>query len=308
MWPQGKCFLCDSTCTTTHPINEDIDFYNCPNCGEFGVTRQASFNLTENKYRFSSIIKERHLKGLGKLIINTSLDGNIDGIQRLKIESIAHEFPRTASEIIDRVLLNLGNSVEHPSDKIKIDEYSRALLFSRNTSDIHYFLQQLSDLDYIPRVGSIPTEIAIQAKGWDRIAKLNSTVGILNQVFVAMWFDHSTDIFYDNGIKPAVEHDGITRCMRIDKSEHNNKICDQIIAEIRKCKYLIADFTGNRGGVYYEAGYAMGLGKPVIWTVQNDHLKDVHFDTRQYNHICYQDETDLFEKLKNRIEATIPNS
>jgi len=29
----------------------------------------------------------------------------------------------------------------------------------------------------------------------------------------------------------------------------------------------------------------MGLGRQVIWTCRDDDLKNVHFDTRQYNHI-----------------------
>ena len=40
--------------------------------------------------------------------------------------------------------------------------------------------------------------------------------------------------------------------------------------QIRKSKFLIADFTGQRGGVYYEAGFAYGLGLPVIWTCRKD--------------------------------------
>lgn len=92
----------------------------------------------------------------------------------------------------------------------------------------------------------------------------------------------------------------------MDLKEHNQKICDAIIAEIRKSRFLVADFTGHRGGVYFEAGYALGLGIPVIWTCREDDLEKTHFDTRQYNHVVWKDEKDLFEKLKRRIEATVP--
>jgi len=227
----------------------------------------------------------------------------------MTIDSLSSLFPKNASEYTDRILLNLGNSVEYPSDKIKIDENnSRALLFSRNARDIFYFLKQLAQLGFTSKVGALPGELSIEANGWDRIAKLSTLQSELNQAFIAMWFNNKTKSFFEKGIKPAVEFDGQTTCLRIDKTEHNNKICDQIIAETRKSKYLIADFTENRGGVYYETGYAMGLGIPVIWSVHKDHLKNVHFDTRQYNHICYENEGELFKKLKNRIEATIPKS
>jgi len=97
--------------------------------------------------------------------------------------------------------------------------------------------------------------------------------------------------------------------IRIDKKEHNNKIDDEIIAEIRRSRFLIADFTCERknvrGGVYYEAGFAQGLGIPVIWTCKDTSLTDLHFDTRQYSHIIWKNPADLLIQLKNRIGATI---
>ena len=94
----------------------------------------------------------------------------------------------------------------------------------------------------------------------------------------------------------------------MDLKEHNEKICDAIIAEIRKSKFVVTDFTGHRGGVYFEAGYALGLGLPVIWTCSKDDLDGSNFDTRQYNHIVWESDEELFEKLRRRIEATIPRS
>jgi nucleoside 2-deoxyribosyltransferase len=67
----------------------------------------------------------------------------------------------------------------------------------------------------------------------------------------------------------------------------------------------VADFTGQRHGVYFEAGFAQGLGLPVIWTCREDHVKNLHFDTRQQNHITWEQSDDLREKLKNRIWAVI---
>ena len=79
------------------------------------------------------------------------------------------------------------------------------------------------------------------------------------------------------------------------------------MASIRGSRFIIADFTGDRGGVYFEAGFANGLGKPVIWTVRKDWLNKLHFDTRQFNHITWADGEylELKEALRLRIEATI---
>jgi hypothetical protein len=49
----------------------------------------------------------------------------------------------------------------------------------------------------------------------------------------------------------------------------------------------------------------MGQGKAVIFTIKEDDVKNLHFDTRQYNHIVYASPEDLYKKLYNRINATI---
>lgn len=95
--------------------------------------------------------------------------------------------------------------------------------------------------------------------------------------------------------------------LRIDQKQHNNKIDDEIVARIRRSKFLVADFTGHRGGVYFEAGLAMGLGLPVIWLCRKDELEKTHFDTRQYNFVVWDADKleQLSKSLQNRIEATI---
>jgi hypothetical protein len=44
----------------------------------------------------------------------------------------------------------------------------------------------------------------------------------------------------------------------------------------------------------------------VIWTCRADAaVRDMHFDTRQYNHILWSDAADLADQLYFRIAATI---
>ena len=95
--------------------------------------------------------------------------------------------------------------------------------------------------------------------------------------------------------------------MQIDRKQDVVKIDDEIVAEIRRSRFLIADFThgkaGARGGVYFEAGFALGLGIPVIHTCREDAIDKVHFDTRQYNHILWRNPEDLRDQLEKRILA-----
>jgi nucleoside 2-deoxyribosyltransferase len=127
-----------------------------------------------------------------------------------------------------------------------------------------------------------------------------------NTCFVAMSFDPTlTDIF----VGPMSE--GIRKAgyepLRIDNKEHNNDVTDEILAGIRTSRFLLADFTLHRAGVYYEAGFAAGLGKPVVRTVRDDEKESIHFDTRQLNHIIWHKDAldDFAKKITARIVATI---
>lgn len=73
---------------------------------------------------------------------------------------------------------------------------------------------------------------------------------------------------------------------------------------------MVADFTTSQkccaqGGVYYEVGFAHGLGIPIIHTCRNDCLNDVHFDMNHINHLIWEKPEELWEKLQTRIEATV---
>ena len=71
-----------------------------------------------------------------------------------------------------------------------------------------------------------------------------------------MWFDVSMGDAYTNGFVPAIEQSGY-RPMRINAKDHINKVDDEIIAEIRRSRFLVADFSCAtkcvRGGVYFGA-------------------------------------------------------
>ena len=143
-------------------------------------------------------------------------------------------------------------------------------------------------------------------EGYERLEEIKKPVQDSTKVFVAMWFDPSMDEVWNKGINPAITK-ARYEPIRIDQKEHTNKIDDEIIAEIRRARFVVADFThgegGARGGVYYEAGFAHGLGIDVIFTCREDQIDDLHFDTRQFNHITWNTPEELKKKLTQRISA-----
>ncbi|WP_296935068.1 hypothetical protein [uncultured Desulfovibrio sp.] len=147
---------------------------------------------------------------------------------------------------------------------------------------------------------------AITAKGWERLEQLHTPNKDSAQGFVAMWFAPEMTNIYENVLALAIQSAGYMP-HRVDQREHIDKIDDEIILQIRRSRFVVADATGHRGGVYYEAGFASGLGLPVFWTCRKDAMKDLHFDVNHYNCIVWEpDKLDEFRNaLARRIEAVL---
>ena len=119
-----------------------------------------------------------------------------------------------------------------------------------------------------------------------------------------MSFSEELHSAWQNGIAVGVKNAGY-QPYRTDAEPHIDRIDAKIIAEIRNSNFLVADVTKQRPGVYFEAGFAIGLGLPVFWAVREDDKDNVHFDTRQYNHIVWKTEQDLAEQMRDFIVAVL---
>ena len=151
-------------------------------------------------------------------------------------------------------------------------------------------------------------KIYLTVKGYNRLEELEKSSPDSLKAFVAMWFDDSMDKAWEQGIKPAITSLGYEP-VRIDKVRYEGRIDNLIIANIKHARFVVADFTQDgdnaRGGVYYEAGFAHGLGIPVFFTCRKDSIDKVHFDTRQYRHILWTTPKELKTELENSLLADI---
>ncbi|MDR2757362.1 MAG: hypothetical protein LBC20_16815 [Planctomycetaceae bacterium] len=331
-----KCFLCGNVAKSstqhnnklsgsnyTDPRDRHIDpfvtqgdiieFYECPICGFYGVDHvgvvKDKFN-DDDKSKLSQLAAERHLHNKTGFILSQEDETVfVNNLPFNKMETLLKDYPQDAIELLDRAFLNLSSYFSHPTDRWK-DGYTvrmPSLLFTA-PNKIFEILLQFKECGWIKFIGepiSSSSPFQITHNGWQHLRELKKRpTGDSQQAFIAMWFDENRKSFYLE-IEKACTDTGY-KALRIDNKEHNEKICDQIVAEIRKSRILIADMTGQRGGVYFEAGFASGLGIPVIYMVTQSEVDKIHFDTRQYSHIVYSNENDLYEKLKHRIEATVP--
>jgi len=294
-----KCSLCghDAICWLT---NRDCTIYDCPRCGNFEISREAEFFIKspeneKNNYLISGLTRYRKEYNLDMITILTN------NLSQLKED---YYVPRNLSQKLNLILKYISNISNYAGEVIEFNVIlDYPIAFSKNVKEFSFFLAQLENNRYLEKV-DIGHKYRLSIEGWNKIEELNTQVIEKKQGFIAMWFNEDLNEVYINGLSKAIKDCGYEP-MRIDLKQHNNKIDDEIIAEIRNSKFLIADFTGNRGGVYYEAGFAYGLGIPVIWTCKKEDVSELHFDTRQYNHITWTNSEDLYIQLVNRIKATI---
>jgi hypothetical protein len=151
-------------------------------------------------------------------------------------------------------------------------------------------------------VGSMPP-IRITPKGWEQVEKLYGRIGTTT-AFIAMAFGLPNRAEVQKAIEDACRSHG-WEAHTIDQTEFTGSVVDRVLAEINRARFVVADFTEHRFGVYYESGYAEGRGIPVIYCVHHEQMSQAHFDTRHLNHIAWKTPTELEDRLRARIGAVI---
>lgn len=298
-----KCPLCDRADVKIGGVpNRDAYACYCPACGRFIFTWEAANALASEKTKPRRYLLSAHTR-------RASDRGERLELLTYSVADLLEKTvpPRTPYDVLDPLLVAIHDRTTDPTGYVEIPYDDYPLFFLRGPKQLSEFLTLLKGLKLIevedkPDKQSLVTRLTLA--GWDRVAELRKTGKISSRAFVAMSFAEELDPAYDQAIAPALTQAGWTP-IRMDRIEHNERIDDRIVAEIKRAGMVVADFTGNRPGVYFEAGLAAGLGLPVIWTVRDTDLDAVHFDTRQYNHIVWNELPDFRARLHDRVVATV---
>ena len=236
------------------------------------------------------------------------------------IDYIKKKAPLSARERADRLLRFVADNTKIGDSYTvgrKIDPAAYAYSESTRESALGHFINDLLEKGWLgagPTAAGIPLgdyEIPkafwVTIDGRSHIDNHRQSIDS-SQGFIAMWFDESMAEASRDGIEAAIVDAGYAP-IRIDRKLDVRKIDDEIIAEIRRSRFLVADCTHgetkSRGSVYWEAGFAYGLGKEVIYTCCKKMADELPFDTRQYPYIFWETPEDLRGQLKDRILARL---
>ena len=231
--------------------------------------------------------------------------GNSPQMDTTRLPALLNLPAKGVAERLSKLLRALTREQGTLSGEVRISSPAYvSRTYSENLKDVETLTRYLADQGLVWSQQAMGGDLVrVLPKGFIEAEKsANSSVS--RQGFIAMWFHESMEQARNDGLMPGVREAGYVPVL-VSDVEHVGKIDDQIIAEIRKSRFVVADFTDHRGGVYFEAGFAMGLGLPVIWTCRRDDLPRLHFDIRQYNCIDWQDPSELAQRLQRRIEAVV---
>ncbi len=345
-----KCHFCNSgeiknvNVNQYDPLGNPMS-YDCPSCGFINLTEEAidlitGGNFTKEEKKIISIVirnewETRRRKPSAKALTTNYLD-----------QILKQYRPLDALDRMDKALLNLERASKFIGQKMRINlghEFPYYHCFY--TNELHSILCFLCQEGLIHGVDpKNPHDgLNITSKGYEKLRELKKTGRDSRQCFVAMWLALKLNDIYKKAIEPAIEYieegqiEPRFKALKIDDEEHTNDINDEIIAQIRRSRFMVCDLTGYRGGVYWEAGFAYGLGLEVIYTCRKDWIKPeilkddngkdvkelldskgkrieikkegIHFDLEHRNRIEWE-EGDLNlksfqDKLTKRIKAII---
>ncbi len=296
-----SCPVCKQSVEHFKDIEGPKSEVQCNYCGEFVIEKSLQAILDSNQYnqlRIGSWIRKQNSSGI---------------IPELNAIDFANLISLKDKKINQKYELLLKYVYSEKTIQIQLADLNRlylVLFWCEDIKEFNMLLSKAVELNHLKLKfdGMSVKEYIITYDGKEFIENLGLDNNS-NKIFMAFHFTEEMKKEFESTIKRAVidSSEGKLEAVRVSSSatDHDAKIDDELIGMIKSSKAVIADFTGNRTAVYYEAGFAMGLGIPVIWTCKKDDVDKLSFDTRQYPHIIWENEDDLYNQVVNRLKAKI---
>ncbi|MDR1297449.1 MAG: hypothetical protein LBO05_08780 [Deltaproteobacteria bacterium] len=299
------CIFCNNKIILLANTSLDSNYYqtiSCPRCKQYIL--QADF---QDHFREIKSLDEKKRLLISNEVYHNFQDPRIITSADMKyFRELKDKDPLIKVNLLLKYLYKINgiNKFDFDSGDQNLFNIQPNLYICGN-NEIPSIITLLSNENYIIRKTYLDGSysITITMKGAEYASRENQIYPKKNQAFVAMWFDESLDEIFKI-IKITIDSYGI-RPLRIDEKIHDNKIDEEIIKEIKQSRFLLADLTGHRGGVYYEIGYAHALNIPTIFTGEKG--TKPHFDIQQQHCTFWtKDKLDEFkEKLSVHIKETL---
>lgn len=312
-----KCVVCNTELKTTPPYDHlrDATAFSCYRCGDFVLSGSLITTLPsilqENK---NADVKISHA-----LRIMQRINKNVE-LSTSTIDAILEKPLPRPQEQADLLIRWLAEHSDNPGDEVSLDpiEHHLSIIGAKTKEGVVLVLSHLIEKGLVQ--GKLTQtlsgryiglgELALTFDGWNHYETLLKGGTTYRKAFMAMKFgDIDLNAVLENVFKPSVKMAGFD-LVKLDDEPRAGLIDDRLRVEIQSSDFLIADLTHANNGAYWEAGYAEGLGKPVIYTCEKEQFdsEKTHFDTNHHLTVIWDKSApeQAGDLLKATIRATLP--
>lgn len=288
---------------------------DCTTCGKFEVAGSAHGLIDAETSQLTTLQRAALSHRLRTAVIASAASPMITTTwleQFLRRPSLPTPAVQAANVIrfIGQTILTTGSKVSHLQPHLYAVIGAPSPAFA---GDLLFELKCRGLVDGIERttISEAPDllDAYLTLGGWERFQAEQSGTSSATFGFLAMKFgDARLEDFVTNVLKPCVRN-GIGYELLDMRDVARAGIIDNIMrAQIRDASFVIVDLTHDNSGAYWEAGYAEGLGKPVIYICESEKFAEAqtHFDTNHSTTVVWAEES--AELFRNELIATLRRS
>lgn len=290
----------------------DATLVNCPHCGKFGLTGTLGATLTnlllsnDAAPKLSHVVRKAHEAGQ-QLLLNSYTAEAV----------LQNPLPRPREQA-DLLIQWLARNSPGPGEPVELNyDLQGAVIGAKSHAGFSMVIEHLKNAGLVAGPhetylsGESVAHVALTFSGWDKYESLRAGSATYRKGFMAMKFgDPTLNLLLDQVLKPAAKRAGFD-LFKLDDRPIAGLIDDRMRVEIRASDFVVADLSHDNLGAYWEAGYAEGLGKPVIYTCERDKFEvtKTHFDTNHHLTIVWDSAAPegAGHQLVATIRATLPH-
>jgi hypothetical protein len=319
----SRCPVCNAEHAKEQRVGGSEYWWSCGRCGEFllGFPSSDLAYILENDVEKSAVLSHwirTKYEALRKETPDEQRGARTAYLNGDLVKSIIRNPRPSLPDQADNYVRWIGDNVKIGGQYVAVEELVvQAIVGSATKEEFELVSSHLRDAKLIEHKSDsgVWRKVTLSYAGWERYRELKRATSESHRAFMAMQYDNKqlTDVFEDV-FRDAVGRTGFDLVRLVDTPQPAGLIDDDLRVKIRASRFLIADLTDGNAGAYWEAGYAEGLGKPVIYTCEKGVFEDStsrpHFDTNHHLTILWEWDSErrkeAGEKLKNTIRATLP--
>ncbi len=290
------CLFCDEIV----PIEQEGDYDRYLGCS---CSPGGGYHLRRDSYESINALphpKKRDLLHIISAYIREKTDCNDKVYLKADdLESIADSpnIPVTIEDKGNRLLQYLYRHSEGPEEPVAIHPLSNNynLTYSPNLQELVYIIDKLGNEQFLIREGM---NFKLTEKGWNEAAA--STGGKkLKACSILIQGGNELHGEWQEKLLPKIGQFGYQPTLLTHTQSPENEQYD--LGLIAESKLIIADVTGQAPGVYFAAGYALGIGTPVIWTVNSSDADKLTVQLQEIRPIVWDTAEELAVLIQQKL-------